>query len=136
MRSIRGPVARVAALLVGLSLLASCGRLEGLSSGASGLFDRNGAGGLRGAPTEFGGVRYRTRMTVGTEDRRSFATATTGPGAATDAAEAGRVRAVEYCLRRFGGSDIVWSVGPDSVPVRPLRDDRGALVLRGVCITR
>ncbi|WP_299836608.1 hypothetical protein [uncultured Jannaschia sp.] len=123
-------------LLLGLTLLASCGRLDGLTSGVSGLFDRNGAGGLRGAPTEFGGVRFRTRMTIESEDRRAFATVTTGRGPATDAAEAGRVRAVEYCLRRFGGSDIVWSVGPESAPVSPLRNDRGALILRGVCVTR
>ncbi len=123
-------------LLLGLTLIASCGRLDGLTSGVSGLFDRNGAGGLRGAPTEFGGVRFRTRMAIESEDRRAFLTATTGRGPATDAAEAGRVRAVEYCLRRFGGSDIVWSVGPESVPVSPLRDDRGALILRGVCVTR
>ena len=124
------------AVLLGLTLLASCGRLDGLTSGVSGLFDRNGAGGLRGAPTEFGGVRFRTRMTIESEDRRAFATATTGRGPATDAAEAGRVRAVEYCLRRFGGSNIVWSVGPESAPVSHLRDDRGALILRGVCVTR
>ena len=123
-------------VLSGLTLLGSCGRIEGITSGASGLFSRNGAGGLRGAPTEFEGVRYRTRVTIESEDRRAFATATTGRGVVGGAAEAGRVRAVEYCLRRFGGSDIAWVVGPDSAVANPVRGDRGALILRGVCITR
>ena len=122
--------------LIGLTLLASCGRIEGITSGVSGLFGGNGAGGLRGAPTEFEGVRYRTRVTIDSEDRRAFATATTGRGVSGGAAEAGRVRAVEYCLRRFGGSDIAWAVGPDSAVTNPVRDDRGALILRGTCITR
>ncbi|WP_179378463.1 hypothetical protein [Jannaschia marina] len=127
---------KVTVLVVGATLaLAGCGTLGSLSSGASGPF--SGGGGLRGSQSEIAGIRFRTRVSAVSEDNRSFQTVTRGAGRSLSAAaEAGRVEAVEYCIRRFGGSDIVWTAGPDREVEQIPLDDSGALVLTGTCVTR
>ena len=119
--------------LIGALLLTGCG-FSGIGSGDSGLFP---GGGIRGNASEVSGIRFRSRASVLSEDKRSFAVTTRGAGRDMAAAqEAGRIEAVGYCLRTFGGSDIEWAVGPSDTPeALPLGDD-GALVLTGRCLTR
>jgi hypothetical protein len=51
------------------------------------------------------------------------------------AREAGRFAGVEYCVEKFGSSDIEWSVGPDT-PTAQLRIVDDTLVFSGVCPQR
>lgn len=124
---------RVTVLVVGAAIaLSGCGALSGLSSGVSSPFT---GGGLRGAQSEIAGLRFRTRISSTSDDKRGFSTRTRGAARnVAAAAEAGRVRAVEYCIRQFGGSEIVWTAGPEREQL-PL-DEGGALVLAGTCIIR
>lgn len=48
------------------------------------------------------------------------------------AREAGRYAGTRYCIEKYGTSDIVWSLGPDSDPSQ-LRVVDGSLNLRGTC---
>ena len=127
--------ARLAALALGAAVvLSGCGAVRGVASAVSQPF---AGGGFRGASAEIGGLRFRTR--IASEDRRSrgFVTTTAAAGrSVTGALEAGRVRAVDHCIDRFGASDIVWAVGPDRDPSQVSLDDRGALVLSGTCVAR
>lgn len=117
--------------------------LSGVSSGLSGSSGPfsggggGGSGGLRGNVDEIDGVRFRTRVRADAGEGRAFTTETRGASRNLEAAiVAGQTRAVEYCLRRFGGTDIIWVAGPD----RPIEEialsDGGAVVLSGTCITR
>lgn len=118
-------------IVCGALFLAGCDTLSGLVSGASSPF--SGGGGLRGAGTEVDGIRFRTRVASTSEDGRGFATSTSGGArGVAEAVEAGRVQAVSYCLRRFGGSEIAWTRGPDD---RITLTD-GNVILSGACITR
>ena len=111
--------------------LSGCGTVTGLVSGVSSPF--SGGGGIRGAKSEVGGIRFRTRIAASTQDGRGFVTLTAGAArGVAEAAEAGRVQAVTYCLRLFGGSAIAWTRGPEDT----LSLTDGALVMSGVCITR
>ena len=125
---------RVAGLAIAVVLgLSGCATLGSLANGVSAPFR---GGGLRGSQSEIDGLRFRTRLSD-TGDGRAFTTVTRGavrgPAAA---AEAGRVQAVEYCLRRFGGSEILWSAGPEAAADGSRLDGSGALVLAGVCVSR
>lgn len=114
--------------------LGGCGRLGGIGSGASGLF---GGQGIRGKSQEVNGIRFRSRVTAISEDDRQIAITTNGAGRdLATAAEAGRLAAVEYCLGRFGGSEIVWTAGPDREIEAIALDESGALVLQGTCVAR
>ncbi|SDZ03931.1 hypothetical protein SAMN05444004_105137 [Jannaschia faecimaris] len=127
---------KVTVLVVGAALsLSGCGAFGSLSSGASSPF--SGMGGMRGSQSEIEGIRFRTRVSAVSEDKRGFTTMTRGAARnLTAAAEAGRVEAVEYCIRRFGGSEIIWTAGPDREPEQMPLDTSGALVLAGACVTR
>ena len=121
-------------LLVGAFALSGCGAIGSLASGASGPFS---GGGLRGSGTEIDGVRFRTRVQSSKENRRDFTTVTRNAGRdLSGAVEAGRVQAVEYCLRQVGGSEILWSQGPDRPIEQIAIGEGGDLVLTGTCISR
>ncbi|WP_298429481.1 hypothetical protein [uncultured Jannaschia sp.] len=123
---------RTLTLIAALVGLAGCGTFDSLASGASGPF--SGGGGLRGSATEVGGVRFRTRVSG---DGRAFTTATRGADrSVAGALEAGRVKGVEYCIKRYGGSDITWTIGPDRPVEEVVLGDGGALILQGTCVTR
>ncbi|WP_371157738.1 hypothetical protein [Jannaschia sp. 2305UL9-9] len=114
-------------------LVAGCG-FSGIGSGDSGLF---GPSGVRGSSEQVRGIRFRSRLSVTSEDDRSFAVSTAGAGRGISGAiEAGRVEAVRYCLNRFGGSEISWTYGPEQDAETIRLDDRGALVMTGQCIAR
>lgn len=113
--------------------LSSCGTIRGVATGLTSPFS---GGGLRGTRSDIDGLRFRTRVSATTGDGRGFVTSTGGAGRGVAAAlEAGRVQAVAHCLRRFGGSEIVWTVGPDR-PAEQVALTDGALVMSGACVTR
>ena len=125
---------RLVILLVGALALPGCATLARVGSTVTEPFQD--LGGVRGRLAEINGVRFRSRISVASPDRRGFVTRTGGASrGVASAAEAGRLRAVEYCLERFGGSEIVWSAGPDR-PVEEMTLDRDVLFLRGTCVTR
>ncbi|MCK0168982.1 hypothetical protein MWU52_15610 [Jannaschia sp. S6380] len=125
---------RITLLTLMAAMLVGCGTIDRLGSGVSSPFRGDG---LRGAQAEVGGLRFRTRLSVVSEDRRGFATATRGAARApVSAAEAGRLRATEYCIRRFGGSEIAWDIAPEGFDAAAAVEADGTLRLRGVCLTR
>ncbi|MEM8850589.1 MAG: hypothetical protein AAGE03_11210 [Pseudomonadota bacterium] len=125
-------------LAAGMSLT-GCGIIQPITSGLTGIsspFLGPGAGTRRGV-AEVQGVRFRTRVTATSDDRRNFLTSTPGAARAPVAAsEAGRTQAITYCLRLFGGSQIQWTVGPDVEPEQIALDDAGTLVMSGRCVVR
>lgn len=138
-------IAVVLAGMLALSLgVAGCGRLDSLASGdsggpsgGSGLSGPFSGNGMRGRLSEIDGVRFRSRISVTSDDRRGFATATRGATRNLSLAlEAGRLEAVHYCLTTFGGSQIDWTVSPDR-PLDQVRlTDGGAVALAGRCVAR
>lgn len=121
------------ALAVAAGLLAGCG-FSGIGSGDSGLF---GPSGVRGSSEQVQGIRFRSRVSVTSDDDRNFAVSTAGAGRGISGAiEAGQLEAVRYCLKRFGGSEIAWTYGPDQDVETIQLNDSGALVLTGQCIAR
>ena len=108
----------------------ACGRLPFSDGGPF-------RGGLRGAPAEIEGVRFRSRVAGLEGDARAFSVATRGAGRAVPLAlEAARVEGLRFCLRRFGGTEIAWAQGPDQPPERVALREDGALVLTGRCLAR
>ncbi|GIT92917.1 hypothetical protein JANAI62_33750 [Jannaschia pagri] len=113
--------------------LSACGS-SGIGSGDSGLFSQ---GGLRGSSQDVQGIRFRSRVRADGDDDRFFTVSTAGAGRAIGSAqEAGRTEATRYCLTRFGGSQIAWTVGPDVPAEQVSLTERGALVLTGQCLAR
>ncbi|MEM8823932.1 MAG: hypothetical protein AAGF30_10020 [Pseudomonadota bacterium] len=127
-------------VLVASLALSGCGIARSLGDGVSSLVrPLPGIGGpsVRRGVVEVSGIRFRTRVTATSEDRRSFNTSTPGAVQAPQAAaEAGRTQAITYCLRTFGGSQIQWTVGPDVEPEDIVLDEAGTLILAGRCVTR
>ena len=118
-------------LAVGLVLI-GCGTVQNVASRIPNPL----AGGLRGAPTEVDGLRFRTRIRADPADPRLFTAATRGAERAPMAAfQAGQTQGRAYCIERFGGSEIVWAAGSDGVE-RIALSDGGALVLTGRCVSR
>ncbi|MEL6585091.1 MAG: hypothetical protein AAFY65_10350 [Pseudomonadota bacterium] len=124
-------------LAIGLGVvtaLGGCGSFGSLASGDSGFFGRQG---LRGSASEVEGIRFRTRTNSTSDDDRSFTSSTRGAERSLPAAiQAGQAESVRYCLERFGGSEIIWELGPDRELEDINLDDSGALVLTGRCIAR
>lgn len=112
--------------------LSACDTIRSVATGLTSPF--SGPDSYRGSANEIDGTRFRTRLSANRDDPRSFVTSTRGAARNPLAAvEAGRVEAVRHCLGTFGGSDIVWSRGPDT---QIAIDPSGVLVLSGRCITR
>ncbi|MBV0911437.1 hypothetical protein [Anianabacter salinae] len=102
-----------------LVVLPSCSRVTNAVSGD--------------APTTFEGIRFKSKLSASSDDRRAFTVNVTpftvNPRAAL---ESGRYEATKYCLREYGGSDTDWTVGPDADPAgfQPVND---TVVLSGRC---
>jgi hypothetical protein len=95
------------------------------------------SGGLRGSPQEVDGLRFRSRVAAVEGDARRFVVSTSRAGRApARAQEAGRVEAIRYCLTRFGGSEIGWTVSPDRPPEQLTLSEGGTLELSGRCLSR
>lgn len=63
----------------------------------------------------FDGMRYSGRLQADSENKRNF-TATVAPVSQglEGAREAARYEGTTYCVRKYGSSDIAWSLGPDA----------------------
>lgn len=111
---------------------ASCGVFSSLGN----LVPRFGDGdGARGQLAELDGLRFRSRVASDSDNRRAFTVATRGADRNAGAAlEASRLRAIDYCLRLVGGTDIGWSLSPDREEAS-LNED-GSITVSGTCLTR
>ena len=81
----------------------------------------------------FEGNFYRSKVST-SRDARDVFTVTASPVSASllGAREAARYEATIYCVNRFGRSDIIWAVGPDS-PDEALTITGDTLTLSGRC---
>jgi len=79
----------------------------------------------------FDGQRYAGRTQVDSEDKRRFV-ATAGPVSQglDGAREAARYEGTTYCIRRYGRSDIAWTIDPDSETPQVVDDQ---LTVQGRC---
>ena len=121
---------RIAILLCVIVSVAGCGRLglDRIGAGAT------GAGAKRNTAT-IDNVRYRSQVSVDSEDKRDFTITVTPVGNVVNAQEAGRYQSTLYCLRTFGGSDTEWIAGPDVEPQDAQISDN-SLKLKGRCTQR
>jgi hypothetical protein len=116
--------------LVALSL-AGCSRIQ---NGIGSL----GFGGAKAnrSQVEVQGVRFHARASADKADKRDIAITVSPFAVDPEAAlEAGRYQATRYCLLTYGGSDTVWTVGPDS-PRESLPIDGDTVTLQGRCTQR
>ena len=89
------------------------------------------------ADAEFDGQRFRSSISSQRADRRDFVVAVRRADRNVGAAlEAGRYKAVTYCLKRFGASDIDWDVGPDQEVEQVILTEGGNLAMSGRCTAR
>ena len=122
--------ARAGMALAVAAALAGCGNVPLVGDALSRLNPR-------GSAAEVDGLRFRSRLAETTADDRGFVVTTRGAGRNVGAAlEAARVEALEHCLTRFGGTEVVWSLSPDRGPGAVTLDERGALQVAGTCIAR
>lgn len=79
---------------------------------------------------------YKAKLSTQRGDRRAFTVTVTPASAGLEGAlAAGRDKAIEYCMRNWGGSKIAWEIGPDTpVDAITVADDR--VVLSGACAIR
>ena len=82
----------------------------------------------------YDGVAFKPKVSSSKEDRENFevrvkkATQTL-----TGAREAGRHKAIAYCIEQYGNSDIIWTDGPDAEDGALILDG-DTLVMRGRCL--
>jgi hypothetical protein len=81
----------------------------------------------------FEGTVYRSDIKTERGSRDQF-TVTAKPVSASlaGAREAARYEAITYCINRYGNSDIIWAVGPES-PDEALPISNDTLTLQGRC---
>ena len=117
-------------LVLAMLTLGACGTVQNLVPGRLGET-------LRTESVAFEGIYFRARAQSTSEDRRDFTVSVARADQNIAAAlEAGRFEAVKYCLGRFGGSDIAWTMSPDEDPDTILLSDDNSLLLTGRCTTR
>jgi len=81
----------------------------------------------------FDGMRYSGRLQADSEDKRSFV-ATVSPVSQSleGAREAARYEGTTYCIRKYGRSDIEWSLNPEAeTEALSISDD--VLTVQGRC---
>lgn len=88
----------------------------------------------RGEQTLFDGQRFRASAKSTDRGDKATFTSTARPVAASleGAAQAAAHEAVRHCIRYFGTSEIVWTIGPDSIDSAP-QIDGDSLILQGTC---
>lgn len=63
----------------------------------------------------FDGMRYSGRLNADSDDKRSFVATVSPVSQGLEAArEAARYQGTRYCVRKYGRSDIDWTVSPDA----------------------
>ncbi|HBS49671.1 MAG TPA: hypothetical protein DEA05_06095 [Rhodobacteraceae bacterium] len=79
----------------------------------------------------FDGVTFKTKAKRIDDDWNMF-TVTVSPAAASleGARQAGRYEATRYCIGVAGTSEVLWTVGPET---EPLRIDGDTLTFQGEC---
>ncbi len=87
----------------------------------------------RKAPVLFDGRTYKASIDAPRADRRDFTVVVRDAAGNADAARrAGRYEAVQYCIKRLGGSEILWANSPETNPAGLLTAE-GQLVMQGKC---
>jgi hypothetical protein len=121
---------RLVVLLLMVVSVSACSRIAG-------TFDRIGIGrGGANQQTVVDGVRYKARLKADNEDRRMITITVTPVATNPQAAlEAGRFEATKYCLRTYGGSETMWTYGPET-PVENLVITDDTITLTGRCSKR
>ena len=105
--------------LVALTVLSACSRGQ--------------RGNLWGNRQMFDGQYFRAKLESDKTNRKAFqVTVNDARKTLVGAREAARVKAVEYCIRQYGRSDITWAQAPD-VEDANLTLVNGALVVSGEC---
>ncbi len=118
-------------LLIATFGVSSCGVVRN-ATGAIGI----GQGGKKKARIEVDGVTYRARARTERGDKRLIMVTANPFASNPDAAvEAAVYEATRYCILTFGGSDIEWTIGPDT-PVEQLPVDGNSVTLSGRCSQR
>ncbi|MFK7743465.1 MAG: hypothetical protein AB8B47_00315 [Roseobacter sp.] len=81
----------------------------------------------------FDGEFFRTKIKTERGSRQNFVvTARPVQASLEGAREAARYEATVYCVNRYGRSDIIWAVGPDS-PDEELPISGDTLTFEGQC---
>lgn len=90
------------------------------------------------APTYlFDGIDFRADTDAPRGARRAFSTTVREAAQNVAAAQrAGRYSATEYCVRRFGSSEITWAEASATAPETLALTEKGELVLQGRCAAR
>jgi hypothetical protein len=109
------------------------GRLAGVFVSAAFVLPLSACGGSEGEDILFDGQSFRASLDVDNDARQNFILSVRPVSASLEGArEAGRYEATVYCVNRYGSSDIIWVVGPDSPDeALPIADD--TLTLQGSC---
>ena len=90
-------------------------------------------GGSGGDEILFDGQRFRASLDADNDARQNFIVSVRPVSASLEGArEAGRYEGTVYCVNRYGSSDIIWVVGPDS-PDEALPISGDTLTLQGSC---
>jgi hypothetical protein len=104
---------------VALTAVPACGRI--------------GKGNPWGNRQLFDGQYFRVRVTSERDDRATFIVVVSDAGKTLiGAREAGITKASEYCVKKYGRSDMVWASGPN-VEDDQLQIVNGDLILKGTC---
>ncbi|MGB7317452.1 MAG: hypothetical protein WBC85_05740 [Planktotalea sp.] len=81
----------------------------------------------------FDGMRYSGRLQVESESRRNFtATVTPVSQGLEGAREAARFEGTTHCVRKYGSSDIIWTLSPDA-DATALSIENDQLTVQGRC---
>ncbi len=103
-----------------------------LTAGVAGCGKR-GPNNALGHRQQFDGQYFRAKIDKDRDNRAQFIVSVNDAGRSlVGAREAGRVKAVEYCIRQYGLSDIDWVQSPD-VEDDELSLVNGDLILSGAC---
>ena len=113
----------------------------GMTMGRSGWMFVSGAivlalsacGGSEGEDILFDGQSFRASLDADKDTKQNFSVSVRPVSASLQGArEAGRYEATVYCVNRYGSSNIIWVVGPDS-PDEALTITDNTLTLQGSC---
>jgi hypothetical protein len=85
----------------------------------------------------FDGIQFRTDVNAPRSDRRAFVATVRDAGQNLAAAQrAGRFAGTEYCVYRFGSSEIDWTEASAGAPETLALTEAGVLPLQGRCAAR
>lgn len=108
-------------------------RIGGIFIGTALAMVLTACGGSEAEDLLFDGRSFRSSLDADNDAKQNFTVSVRPASASLEGArEAGRYEATVYCVNRYGSSDIIWIVGPDSPDeALPIADD--TLTLQGSC---